>query len=61
MEESTVGMAGIAVIGLGVIGAIVYGGDGTKITEVVSFGTAICGMIAALVRGTGGGSSQNGG
>lgn len=62
MEEGSTGMIGIGLIGLVGIGAIVYTGDSTKVTEVITFGTAIAGMIAALVRGgVWGGGSSNGG
>lgn len=61
MGEETTGMIGIGLIGVAGLGAIVYSGDGSKITEVIAFATAIAGMIAALVRGggAGGGGTSN--
>lgn len=61
VDEQTIGMAGIGVIGVVGIGAIVFGGDTGRVTETIAFATAIAGMIAALVRGggMGGGGTSN--
>lgn len=57
MDEASLGMVGIGIVGVAVIGAIAFG-DAGRMTETVAFGTAVCGMIAALVRGFGGGSGN---